>query len=52
MSTQELEQFVTTDVLTKDLAAKYLTLYLGESEWKDKIDQLFVVQKKKYTIRK
>ena len=47
MSTQELEQFVTTDVLTKDLAAKYLTLYLGESEWKDKIDQLFVVQKKK-----
>jgi hypothetical protein len=47
MSTQELEQFVTTDVLTKALAAKYLTLYLGESEWKDKIDQLFVVQKKK-----
>jgi hypothetical protein len=47
MSIQALEQFVTTDVLTKDLAAKYLTLYLGEADWKEKIDQLFVVQKKK-----
>ena len=40
MSIQALEQFVTTDVLTKDLAAKYLTLYLGEADWKEKIDQL------------
>ena len=47
MSIQALEQFVSTDVLTKDLAAKYLTLYLGEADWKEKIDQLFVVQKKK-----
>lgn len=47
MSIQALEQFVTSDVLTKDLAAKYLTLYLGEAEWKEKIDQLFIVQKKK-----
>lgn len=47
MSIQALEKFLETEILTKDLASKYLTLYLGEAEWKEKIDQLYTVQKKK-----
>lgn len=47
MSIQLLEQFVETNVLTVDLADKYLTLYLGEADWKEKLAQLWTVQSKK-----
>jgi hypothetical protein len=47
MSIQLLEQFVNSNSLTVDLADKYLTLYLGESDWPEKITQLWSVQKKK-----
>jgi len=47
MSIQLLEQFVTNNALTVELADKYLTLYLGESDWPEKLAQLWSVQKKK-----
>ena len=47
MSIQLLEQFVNNNALTVELADKYLTLYLGESDWPEKLAQLWSVQKKK-----
>lgn len=47
MSIQLLEQFVSNNALTVELADKYLTLYLGESDWPEKLAQLWSVQKKK-----
>jgi hypothetical protein len=47
MSIQLLEQFVANNALTVELADKYLTLYLGESDWPEKLAQLWSVQKKK-----
>lgn len=47
MSIQLLEQFVVNNALTVELADKYLTLYLGESDWPEKLAQLWSVQKKK-----
>ncbi len=47
MSIQLLEQFVNKNSLTVELADKYLTIYLGESDWPEKISQLWSVQKKK-----
>lgn len=47
MSIQLLEQFVNTNSLTVELADKYLTLYLGEADWPEKLGQLWAVQKKK-----
>lgn len=47
MSIQLLEQFVVNNSLTVELADKYLKLYLGESDWPEKLAQLWSVQKKK-----
>jgi len=47
MSTQLLEEFVHSGTLTVELANKYLTIYLGESDWPEKLAQLWSVQKKK-----
>jgi len=47
MSTQPLEEFVRSGILTVELANKYLTIYLGESDWPEKLAQLWSVQKKK-----
>jgi hypothetical protein len=42
-----MEQLVSTNALTLELAEKYLTIYLGESDWQEKLSQLWSVQKKK-----
>lgn len=47
MSIQLMEQLVNDGSLTVELAEKYLTLYLGESDWQEKLGQLWAVQKKK-----
>ena len=47
MSIQLMEQLLTNNSLSLDLAEKYLTLYLGEAAWQEKISQLWTVQRKK-----
>lgn len=47
MSIQLMEQLVEDNALTVELAEKYLTLYLGEADWQEKLGQLWSVQKKK-----
>ena len=47
MSIQLLEQFVANGALSVELADKYLTLYLGEADWPEKLGQLWTVQKRK-----
>jgi len=47
MSIQLLEQLVNENILSTALAEKYLTIYLGEAQWAEKISQLWTVQKKK-----
>lgn len=42
-----MEQLLTNNSLSLDLAEKYLTLYLGEAAWQEKISQLWTVQRKK-----
>lgn len=47
MYIQSLEQVVKEGTLSFDIAEKYLALYLGDAEWKEKISQLWSVQNKK-----
>lgn len=47
MYIQSLESVVNDGTVSFDLAEKYLTLYIGECDWKEKIGQLWTVQKKK-----
>jgi hypothetical protein len=47
MSIQLMEQLLTTNSLSVELAEKYLTLYLGDAQWQEKISQLWSVQSKK-----
>lgn len=47
MYIQSLESVINDGTVPFDVAEKYLTLYLGEAEWKEKISQLWTVQKKK-----
>jgi hypothetical protein len=42
-----MEQLLTTNSLSVELAEKYLTLYLGDAQWQEKISQLWSVQSKK-----
>lgn len=48
MSTQLLDQLVKNGSLSIEVADKYLTLYLGESNWPEKISQLWTVQSKRH----
>lgn len=47
MSIQSIEALASNGTLSFDVAEKYLTIYLGEADWKEKIGQLWTVQKKK-----
>lgn len=47
MYIQSLEAVVNDGTVSFDVAEKYLTLYLGEADWKEKISQLWSTQKKK-----
>jgi hypothetical protein len=47
MSIQSIEALATNGTLSFDVAEKYLTIYLGEADWKEKIGQLWTVQKRK-----
>lgn len=47
MYIQSLEAVVADGTVSFDVAEKYLTLYLGEADWKEKISQLWSTQKKK-----
>lgn len=47
MYIQSLESVVNDGTVSFDLAEKYLTLYIGDCNWKEKIGQLWTVQKKK-----
>ena len=40
MSIQSIEALATNGALSFDVAEKYLTIYLGEADWKEKIGQL------------
>jgi len=48
MSIQLLDQLVNNGSLSIEVADKYLTLYLGESNWPEKISQLWTVQSKRH----
>lgn len=48
MSIQMMDQLIKTNSLSIDVADKYLTLYLGESNWPEKISQLWTVQSKRH----
>ena len=47
MSIQSIEALATNGALSFDVAEKYLTIYLGEADWKEKIGQLWTVQKRR-----
>lgn len=47
MYIQSLETVVSDGTISFDVAEKYLNLYVGEADWKEKIGQLWTVQKKK-----
>lgn len=47
MSIQSIEALANDGTLSFDVAEKYLTIYLGEADWKEKIGQLWTVQKRK-----
>jgi hypothetical protein len=47
MYIQSLEAVVQDGTVSFDVAEKYLSLYIGDSDWKEKIGQLWSVQKKK-----
>jgi hypothetical protein len=47
MYIQSLESVVSDGTVSFDVAEKYLNLYIGEADWKEKIGQLWTVQKKK-----
>lgn len=47
MSIQLIESAVNSGSLSVDLAEKYLTIYVGEADWREKISQLWTVQKRK-----
>lgn len=47
MYIQSLEAVVQSGTVSFDVAEKYLSLYIGESDWKEKLGQLWTVQKKK-----
>lgn len=47
MYIQSLEAVVNDGSLSLDVAEKYLTIYLGEANWKEKIAQMWTVQSKK-----
>lgn len=47
MSIQSAEAMILDGTMSFDLAEKYLNIYLGEANWKEKIAQLWTVQKKK-----
>jgi hypothetical protein len=49
MSIQSLEAVVSEGTLSFDVAERYLTIYLGEADWKDKITSLWNLQKKKHS---
>jgi len=48
MSIQMMDQLIKNNSLSIDVADKYLTLYLGESNWPEKISQLWTVQSKRH----
>jgi hypothetical protein len=47
MYIQSLEAVVNDGTISFDVAEKYLTIYLGPADWKEKIGQMWSVQKKK-----
>jgi len=47
MYIQSLDSVVQNGTVSFDVAEKYLALYIGESDWKEKLGQLWSVQKKK-----
>lgn len=47
MSIQSIEALAENGTLSFDVAEKYLTIYLGEADWKEKIGQLWTVQKRR-----
>jgi hypothetical protein len=47
MYIQSLDAVVQDGTVSFDVAEKYLSLYIGDSNWKEKIGQLWSVQKKK-----
>ena len=47
MSIQYIEALAADGTLSFDVAEKYLTIYLGEADWKEKIGQLWTVQKRR-----
>ncbi len=47
MSIQSVESLALNGTMSFDLAEKYLSIYIGEADWKEKIGQLWTVQKKK-----
>lgn len=47
MSIQSVESLALNGTMSFDLAEKYLNIYIGEADWKEKIGQLWTVQKKK-----
>lgn len=47
MSIQSLEALVNDGTLSSEVAEKYLTLYIGEANWKEKIGQLWTTQQRK-----
>lgn len=47
MSIQSIETLANDGTLSFDIAEKYLNIYLGEADWKEKISQLWTVQKRK-----
>jgi hypothetical protein len=48
MSIHSLDQLIKSNVLSIEVADKYLTIYLGESTWPEKISQLWAVQSKRH----
>lgn len=48
MSIHAEDQLIESNILSIELANKYLTLYLGEANWPEKISQLWAVQSKRH----
>jgi hypothetical protein len=48
MSVSASKNFLDNNSLSIELAEKYLTLYLGEADWSEKISQLWAVQSKRH----
>lgn len=42
-----LEQLVKSDLLSVELASKYLNIYIGQANWSEKISQMWNIQSKK-----